>query len=190
MFQLLQGLELEQNINVEAVPPGIIYDFTKPALPRSDILSLREFSDNEGEDEVENDTFYKRTFRKASVSSRTDKVNSLRRRAEDNSNFSDSEVYFNTRRGSESHVDQSAEFWQNLGISRGKKNSVSQISHDDFCEDDDHLEAASDAPDLDFQDRSYRRNSSVSVMSEERRPPSTYDSIRQGKWRGLRIPKP
>ena len=65
----------------------------------------------------------------------------------------------------------------------------SQITRDDFCEDDDYLEAASDAPELDFQDRSYRRNSTVSVMSDDRRSSSSYENARKNKWAGLRMPK-
>lgn len=191
MFQLLQGKELEQNINVEAISPGIIYDFTKPAVPSSDTIPLPEFSDNEGQyevEEVDDEKF------NGKPGSRYEKVNSLHKRAdeaaEDSSNVSDPDVDFDANEEPESYVDQSAEFWQSLGISRERKSSVSQILRDDFCEDDDHLETAEDAPDLEFQDRLHRRNSNVSVVNDESHSASTYDSLRQGKWAaGLRMPK-
>ena len=188
----MQGKELEQNINVEAISPGIVYDFTKPAVPSSDNIPLREFSDNEMQDsdiELVVEKFNGGNFGKAG--NRYDKVGSVRSDPDESaeeSSLSRPDVDIDAHEeAAESYVDQSAEFWQSLGISRERKNSVSQILRDDFCEEDDHLETAEDAPDLEFQDRLHRRNSNVSV-NEERRASSTYDNLRHGKWTSLLMP--
>lgn len=181
-----EGKELEQNINVEAIVPGIVYDFSKPAVPSSAEVPLKQYSDEIDNIAAEQDDYeiidelrMKSSYVKTGIA----EYDQLDAAVDDFDLIDDGDI-------DEAAIEQSPEFWHSLGISKERRNSVSQVMQDDFCDENDHLETAEDAPDLEFQDRVRRLSSNTTVAaSNDKSARSTYTNIKNGAWSNIRMPK-
>jgi hypothetical protein len=206
----VQGKELEQNINVEAISPGVVYDYSKPAAPDTASIPLTEFSDYGSNSDYEGDNSknvedtanaYSNEAANAATSNGSP-ARPPRAPRGAGGGYAQVVVGDDEESGDGEMVDQSAAFWQRLGISGERRNSRAGVLDTDdlYNEEDDHLETAEDAPDLEFHDRLYRRNSLS--QQDDALPPggiggssggggghSTAYNMRHGNWSGLRMPK-
>jgi hypothetical protein len=140
-----EGKELEQNINAEAIQPGVVYDILKfPTGSNQQVLNSLDEGDGEDDGSEEED---------GRVYHRSGHQEKLQRKDSTGSSVDQSD---DAEYDSLGQPPQESDWLSNIGISRRRGMTIED--RDAFYNEDDHLETE-DSPELEFQDRLHRNNS-------------------------------